>query len=76
MAQTHRSLNAEIAQRVRSAARAAGVSDNALAQTAGIAERTFRRRLTGNSRWETDELDALATALGVDLALLMFGEVA
>jgi hypothetical protein len=68
-------LNAEIAARVRDAAQAAGVSETALAEQAGIAVRTFRRHMAGG-RWVMDDIEALADVLDVDPALLAFGAVA
>lgn len=63
-------LNEEIAQLVRSAIKAKDTSIAATADKAGIPERTLRRRMSGKAAWTTDELDAVADALEVDIAVL------
>lgn len=55
-------LNAEIADRVRVAMQERGLSITSLASETGIAERTLKRRLGGNSDWLTGELERIAKA--------------
>lgn len=65
-------LNERIAQRLREAVRAADdLTEEALGLHAGISERTMRRRMTGKVKWNTDELDAIATALGCSVSSLV-----
>ena len=64
-------LNEEIAGNVRDALRASGVPITTLADDTGIAERTIRRRLGGNSDWTTSELARIAKRLEVPVARLM-----
>jgi transcriptional regulator with XRE-family HTH domain len=64
-------LNAEVARNVRAALTQSGVTQAELINTTGIADRTLRRRLQGNSAWTTDELDVISTALKVPVSNLM-----
>lgn len=48
----------------------------ALSDATGIAYRTLTRRVSGESPFDTDELDRVARALGVPLAHLWGAEVA
>jgi len=43
----------------------AGLPQQALAEATGIPLRTLARRESGQSRWTTDEIDAVATAFNV-----------
>jgi len=58
-------LNAEIAANVRRTLDATDTSVTELATWTPIAERTLKRRLTGASRWTTDELAWISDALGI-----------
>lgn len=64
-------LNAELADNVRSALHASGVTIITLADATGIAERTLNRRLQGNSDWTTGEVERIANALGVTVVSLV-----
>ena len=66
-------LNEEIAGNVRGALDASGVPITTLATDTGIAERTLRRRLGGNSDWNTSELARIAKRLEVPVSQLMGG---
>jgi transcriptional regulator with XRE-family HTH domain len=59
-------INREIAERVRSAAKAAGLTHEALALQVGMADRTFSRFMTGNADWKTVDVAAIAEALELD----------
>ena len=59
------SNDAEIAGRVRDALEERGVPIRTLAADTGIAERTLRRRLAGESHWLTNDLHLIASRLGV-----------
>lgn len=56
-------LNAEIAANVRRTLDSNGASIATLAAQTPIPERTLKRRLTGTSRWTTDELSWISDAL-------------
>lgn len=65
-------LNGEIAGLVRDSLGRAKAAESPtphtiteLATVTGIPERTLRRRMHGNSAWNTDELDQIATAMRV-----------
>ena len=68
--------NATIAGRVQAAMKAAGLSEVALADQAGIPRSTLRRRFLGNTDWLTGELAALSAVLGVRLLDLLADEAA
>jgi transcriptional regulator with XRE-family HTH domain len=54
-----------VAQNTVTLRQAADLPQAALADITGIPLRTLARRETGQSRWTTDEIDAIATAFGV-----------
>lgn len=62
-------LNATIAANVRDALGGRSLAELILGT--GIPERTFRRRMQGNSAWTTDELAAVATYLDVTVTHLV-----
>jgi transcriptional regulator with XRE-family HTH domain len=64
-------INAVVARQVTAARRAAGMSRVHLADATGIAERTLARRESGRSTWTTDELVAIAEALGIAVESLI-----
>lgn len=64
-------LNEEIADRVRDALTASGVTVTTLSADTGIAERTLHRRLQGNSDWTTGEIARIARRLGVHVTSLV-----
>lgn len=63
---TAQTLSATVAAEVNSRLAELNETVAGLVQATGIAERTLRRRLTGRSAWTTDEIDAVATALGME----------
>lgn len=67
------SLNAEIAGNVRATLAERGVSQTELSTLTPIAERTLRRRMTGDSPWTTDELAWVSDALQVPVLALLKG---
>lgn len=67
---TH-TLNEEIADNVREALHASGVTITTLSATTGISERTLTRRLRGNSDWTTSEIARIAARLGVHVTSLV-----
>lgn len=64
-------LNGELAENIRVALDASGVTITTLAVSTGIAERTLRRRFQGNSDWTTGEIERIANTLGVTVASLV-----
>jgi transcriptional regulator with XRE-family HTH domain len=64
-------LNATLAGNTVRRRKAAGLTQEELAERTGIALRTLARRESGRSRWTTDEIAQVADALGVDAADLM-----
>lgn len=64
-------LNATLARNTVRRRKAAGLTQEELAERTGIALRTLARRESGLSRWTTDEIAAVADALGVDASDLM-----
>lgn len=63
-----------VAERVRAAMETAGKNPKSLAEDAGIPRTTLIRRLTGNSSFTLNEIDALAPQLGVTAAELLADE--
>lgn len=61
-----RNLSSALAEIVISLRHEARVSRQALAEQAGMAERTLARRESGRSAWTTDEMAAIAGALGIE----------
>jgi transcriptional regulator with XRE-family HTH domain len=51
--------------RLRKAIKASGLSENKLAELAGIPMSTFRRRVRGINPWDTEQIEAVARVLGV-----------
>lgn len=72
MAETQ-NLDGEIGNRVRAAAKAAGITHEALALEAGIKLRTFGYLVAGKAHWKMIDVVSVADALGVDDAELAFG---
>lgn len=68
--------NSTIAERVRSAMDAAGISEVVLSETTHIPRSTLRRRLSGESDWLTGELTKISARLDVPLLALLADEVA
>lgn len=68
--------NNTIAERVRAAMEAAGISEVVLSEDAHIPRSTLRRRLSGTSDWLTGELTAISGRLGVPLLSLLADEEA
>lgn len=64
-------LNATLARNTVRRRKAAGLTQEELAERTGIALRTLARRESGLSRWTTDEIAAVADALGADASDLM-----
>lgn len=64
-------LNATVARNTIRRRKAAGLTQEELAEHTGIALRTLARRESGRSRWTTDEIAAVADALGADASDLM-----
>lgn len=64
-------LNATLARNTVRRRKAAGLTQEELAERTGIALRTLARRESGLSRWTTDEIAAVADALQVDASDLM-----
>lgn len=64
-------VTATVTQRVIAAMQTAGATDKGLAKDSGIARSTLQRRLTGRSSFTIDELDAIATTLGIPLSDLV-----
>jgi len=64
-------LNATVARNTVRCRKAAGLTQEELAEHTGIALRTLARRESGLSRWTTDEIAQVADALGVSAADLM-----
>lgn len=72
MAETQ-NLDGEIGNRVRAAAKAAGITHEALALEAGIKLRTFGYLVAGKAHWRLVDVVSIADVLGVDDAELTFG---
>lgn len=66
-------LNEQIAGTVRHLAAESGVPLARLIEATSIPERTFRRRLQGNSAWTTDELLVIAEHFDVPVSTLIRG---
>lgn len=64
------------ARRVRSEMDAAGMSEHTLAERAGIARVTLRRRLDGHGSFALNEVELIAAALDLPVSQLLFGEMA
>ena len=64
-------LNGEIAKNVRETAKKNKIPLDDVALGAGIASRTFTRRMTGQSARVSDELAAVAHVLGVKASDLL-----
>lgn len=64
-------LNATVARNTVRRRKAAGLTQDELAERTGMALRTLARRESGLSRWTTDEIASVADALGVAAADLM-----
>jgi len=64
-------LNATVARNTVRRRKAAGLTQEELAERTGIALRTLARRESGLSRWTTDEIAAVADALEVNASDLM-----
>lgn len=60
------SLTERFASNVAATMKAQGMTLDDLVATTGIAKRTLARRMTGNSPWNSDEMDSVADALGVE----------
>lgn len=60
-----------VAERVTAAITAVGETQLGVSEKTGIPRSTLMRRLSGVTPFNTDELDAIARALGVDLACLV-----
>lgn len=65
-----------VAQRVRDAMEQKSLTEKGLADVTGIPRTTLRRRLTGNSSFTLNELDAIARYLGLPLVDLLADEAA
>ena len=62
----------EVSEAVKSAIKAAGLSQREIATAAGIATSTLNRRLTGRGRpFLVNELFDIATVIGVDVSDLL-----
>lgn len=68
--------NRTIAERVRAAMDAAGISEVVLADDTSIPRTTLRRRLAGDSDWMTGELTKVSARLDLPLLDLLADEVA
>ena len=64
-------LNAAVARNTVRGRKHAGLTQEDLAERTGIALRTLARRESGLSRWTTDEIAAVADALGINASDLM-----
>jgi len=64
-------LNATVARNAVRGRKAAGLTQEDLAERTGIALRTLARRESGLSRWTTDEIASVADALGMTAGDLM-----
>jgi len=64
-------LNATVARNTVRGRKAAGLTQEDLAERTGIALRTLARRESGLSRWTTDEIASVADALGMTASDLM-----
>lgn len=65
------SFSARVRRQVVTAMKESGVSRNALADKTGIPRPTLNRSLDGHRPLNTDEIDAIARALGVSLGDLV-----
>ena len=63
----HMTTATDIANRIENARKKAGRSVAWLSETAGIADKTLRRRLNAPDRFTLAELSAIASALGADV---------
>lgn len=63
---TEPSLTERFARNVAATMKAQDVTLDQLVTATGIAKRTLARRMTGNSPWNSDEMDLVARALGVE----------
>lgn len=66
-----KTLNARVADAVTRERKKSGMTIAELAHQSGIADRTLNRKLGGGTHWTTDEIDNLATALGVTPSTLV-----
>lgn len=70
------SRTAQVAAAVEAARGTAGLSEVVLADATNIPRSTLKRRLSGASPFTVEELDAIATALGVSIVDLIGGVAA
>lgn len=67
----HMNRTAQVAAKVVAARVAADLSEVALAEATNIPRSTLKRRLDGASPFTVEELDSIATVLGVPFASLL-----
>lgn len=65
-------LNSAISTAIRVAATREGVALTAIAEKAGIKTTSFFDRLTNKRNWDTDQIDAIAGALGFKSSFDLF----
>ena len=63
-----------VAERVRAAMEEVGQNPKSLAEDSGVPRTTLIRRLTGNSSFTLNEIDALAPHLGTTVSELLADE--
>jgi hypothetical protein len=64
-------LQGQVTDNVRVLAAAQGTTPTAAARSVGISAERLHAKLQGRVRWNVEDLEALATAFGVDPALLV-----
>ncbi|OZC80597.1 hypothetical protein CH274_15620 [Rhodococcus sp. 06-418-5] len=67
------SARGRVAAEVRAEAARAGVSQNRLAQLTGLSQSNLSRKMKALRPFDIDELEAIATVLGVDVASFFGG---
>lgn len=68
---SHMNRTAQVAAAVEAARGTAGLSEVALAEATNIPRSTLKRRLGGASPFTVEELDSIATVLGVSFETLL-----
>jgi hypothetical protein len=64
-------LQAQVTDNVRVLAAVQGTTPTAAARSVGISAERLHAKLQGRVRWNVEDLEALATAFGVDPAMLV-----
>ena len=71
MARLERSLNDVVCENIRIEAARRGYTQSALARAIEMSQPAINQRWRGMTRWQLDELDALARLFGVSVAYLV-----